>query len=96
MTGLWFSVEGRQGIGMVGRRVFLFLILSLNFLANSDDLVSLEFFFLCSAFFDLCPFLSVLVSTEMWVTDLSPSYCKSLTHMLPPQGVGFTGEKWEK
>lgn len=69
---------------------------SLNFLANSDDLISLEFFFLCSAFFDLCPFLSVLVSTEMWVTDLSPSYCKSLTHMLPPQGIGFTGEKWEK
>lgn len=62
-----------------GKMIFLFLFLSLNFLANSDDLVSLEFLFLCSVFFDLCSFLSVLVSTKIWVTDLSSSHSKSST-----------------
>ena len=32
------------GVWSGGRMIFLFLCLSLNFLANSDDPVSLEFF----------------------------------------------------
>ena len=68
----------------------LFVFLFLNFLASADNSFSLDFFFSCSVFFDLPPSCSVLVSTEAWVTDLSPSYSESSHHsVLSPQEGGF-------